>query len=221
MTLMKKEIFEQPEALKKCLEFNKPVLEKLVAVLKNSDVKNVYVAARGTSDHAGIYGKYLIESMLGIPCGLAAPSTITLYGGRLKLKDMLVIGISQSGKAADVLEVINNAKACGAVTLTITNTLESPLASAADYHLYCNAGLEQSVAATKTFGTQLYLMANLVSMWADNTELLKELANIPENLNKVLDMDSTIADIAKRYRFMSECFVLSRGINYPLAMEAT
>lgn len=221
MTLMKKEIFEQPKMLKECFEFNKSTLEKLVATLKSSNITNVYVAARGTSDHAGIYGKYLIESMLGIPVGLAAPSTVTLYGGKLKLQNMLVIGISQSGKAADVLEIMKNAKECGAVTLSITNTLGSPLAEYTDFHLYCNAGLEQSVAATKTFGTQLYLMAYLACMWAERNDLLKALAEVPSNIEKVLEKDEEIAEITKRYRFMDECFVLSRGINYPLAMEAT
>lgn len=220
MTLMQQEIFEQPEVFKRCLKSNRETLENLVKTLKEKEITNVYIAARGTSDHAGTFGKYLIESMVGIPAGLAAASTITLYGGKINFKNMLVIGISQSGAAADVLEVIKQAKATGATTLTITNTLESPLATAADFHLYCDAGLEKSVAATKTFGAQLYLIANFAAMWADNKQLISDLANIPDNIIKVLDKNAEIADLTKRYRFMNECFVLSRGYNYPLAMEA-
>lgn len=220
MTLMQQEIFEQPEVFKRCLEYNRETLATLVKTLKEKEITNVYIAARGTSDHAGTYGKYLIESMVGIPAGLAAPSAITIYGGKINFKNMLVIGISQSGAAADVLEVMKQAKATGAVTLTITNTLESPLASAADFHLYCNAGLERSVAATKTFGSQLYIIANLVAMWADNKKLIADLENIPENIKKVLDRNADVAELVKRYRFMNDCFVLSRGYNYPLAMEA-
>ena len=221
MTLMQKEIFEQPRALEECINFNRETLESLVKTLKEKNVSNVVVAARGTSDHAGIYGKYLIESLVGVPVGLSACSVVTLYGGKIDYKNMLVIGISQSGAAADVLAVLNQAKACGAVTVSVTNTLGSALADSADYHLYCDAGLESSVAATKTFGTQLYLMAHLACMWAGRQDLLEELKGVPALVQKVLDKNDEIARIAVRYRFMDECFILSRGINYPLALEAT
>jgi len=221
MTVMKKEIFEEPNAMERCLKTNLETIEKLVSTLKSSNITNVIVAARGTSDHAGIYGKYIIESLLGIPVGLSACSTTTIYGSKLNYKNMLVIGISQSGAAADVREVINNAKETGAVTLTITNNLESPLASAADFHLYCDAGLEESVAATKTFGTQLYLIAQFVTRWAGREDLVKKLESVPKNMCQILLQDEAIAEIAKRYRFMDEAFLLSRGINYPLALEAT
>ena len=220
MTLMQQEIFEQPKALRECLSYNKKTLEDLTKKLRESNITNVVVAARGTSDHAGTYGKYLIESLLGIPVGLAACSVVTLYGGKINYKNMLVIGISQSGKAADVLEVMKQAKESGAVTVTITNTLGSPLADCADYHLYCDAGLESSVAATKTFGTQLYLMAHLACMWAERADLLAELAKVPKQVEEVLSRNAEVAALATRYRFMTDCFMLSRGINYPLALES-
>ena len=220
-TIMKKEIFEEPAAMERCLKSNEATLDKLAETLRTSEVSNVIVAARGTSDHAGIYGKYIIETMLGIPVGLSACSTSTLYGSKLNYKNMLVIGISQSGAAADVLEIINNAKESGAITLTITNNLESPLASAADFHLYCDAGHEASVAATKTFSTQLYLIAELVARWANRKDILKKLEVVPRGVAQILLQDSAIAQIATRYRFMEEAFILSRGINYPLALEAT
>ena len=220
MTLMQKEIFEQPQALRDCYSYNKTAFEKLVGEIKAKKISNVVIAARGTSDHAGIYGKYLIESMVGVPVGLSAASAVTLYGGNIRYDNMLVIGISQSGKAADVLEVMNQAKKNGALTCAITNTEDSPLAQCADYHLYCSAGLESSVAATKTFGTQLYIMAHIACMWAGREDLLKELQNVPENMEKVLEKNDEMAKIALRYRFMDDCFILSRGINYPLALEA-
>ena len=220
MTKMKKEICQQPVALAGSIKYNMPVLEALAEKLRSSKINCVYLAARGTSDHAGTYGKYLIESMIGVPVALAAPSAVTLYGGKLKLENTLVIGISQSGAAADVLEIMKNAKECGAITLTITNTLGSPLAEAADFHLYCNVGLEESVAATKTFGAQLYLMAYVSAMWAGNDAFLKELAGVPALMQSVIDRDGEVAELVKRYRFMTECFMLSRGVNYPLAMEA-
>lgn len=220
MTKMKKEIFEEPKGLEACYEYNKDTLEKLATKLRSSDIKCVYLAARGTSDHAGTYGKYLIESKIGVPVALAACSTVTLYGGKLNLKDTLVIGISQSGAAADVLEIMKNAKECGAITVTITNTLGSPLASAADYHLFCDVGLEESVAATKTFGAQLLLMGYLAGMWADDKAYLADLKKAPAMMQAVIDRDDEIIELVKRYRFMNEGFMLSRGVNYPLALEA-
>lgn len=220
MTLMQKEIFEQPKALADCLDFNKQTLTQLTTKLKAEGITNVVIAARGTSDHAGIYGKYLIESLVGIPVGLSAASVVTLYGGKISYENMLVIGISQSGKAADVLEILNQAKQQGAITCSVTNTLGSPLADCADYHLYCNVGLESSVAATKTFGAQLYLMAHLACMWADREDLLAELKQVPAYIQKVLDKNDEIAQLTQRYRFMDDCFILSRGINYPVALES-
>ena len=220
MTLMQKEIFEQPRALTECLDYNHKTLLDLTQRLKKESICNVVVAARGTSDHAGIYGKYLIESLVGTPVGLSAASVVTLYGGKVNYKNMLVIGISQSGKAADVLEIMKQAKRQGAITCTITNTLGSPLADCADFHLYCNVGLESSVAATKTFGAQLYLMAQLACMWAERDDLLKELEGVPAYIQQVLDKNDEIAHLAQRYRFMDDCFILSRGINYPVALES-
>lgn len=220
MTLMQKEIFEEPKALKACYDYNETELKRLAETLRKTDICNVYIAARGTSDHAGIYGKYLIESMVGVPVGLAAASAVTLYGGKINFKNNLVIGISQSGAAADVLEVIKMAKASGAVTLTVTNTLGSPLAEAADFHLYCNAGLESSVAATKTFTTQLYLMAHLAAVWADDKKFMGELQTVPANLEKFFERNDEIAELVKRYRFMNENFYLSRGVCWALALEA-
>lgn len=220
MTLMKKEIFEEPKVMEKCLKTNDLVLKELTDRLKTAKIRNVVIAARGTSDHAGFYGKYIIETMLGIPVGFAACSVLTLYGAKLDLSGMLVIGISQSGKAEDVLEYIEMAKACGAITVTITNTVDSPIAKAADYHLFCDAGLEESVAATKTFGTQLYLVANMAAMWAGRRDILARLTKVPETICQILFRDEEIAELALRYRFMNEVFVLSRGINYPIALEA-
>lgn len=220
MTLMQKEIFEQPQALKACLDYNRDTLDKLAERLRAENICNVVIAARGTSDHAGIYGKYLIESLVGIPVGLSAASVATLYGGKIDYKNMLVIGISQSGAAADVRAVMDQAKAAGAVTCTVTNTLGSILADCADFHLYCNVGEEKSVAATKTFGAQLYLMAQLACRWAQRNDLISELDGVPAYIQQVLDCNDRVAELAQRYRFMDDCFILSRGINYPVALES-
>jgi len=220
MVLMLNEINEQPKVLKKCMEKNKDTVKKLAEEIRARNIQWIYIAARGTSDHAGIYGKYIIESELGIPVAPAAPSVFTLYQKSVNFKNGMVIGISQSGKAADVLEVLKSANGQGALTVSITNFPDSPMASEAKFHLDLSAGLEKSVAATKTFSSQMFVLAMLVAELSGNDELKKELTLVPENISHILSTADAIKNKVERYRFMNECFVLSRGANYAIAMES-
>jgi Glucosamine 6-phosphate synthetase, contains amidotransferase and phosphosugar isomerase domains len=219
ITKMWDEILEQPAVLEKCMQ-NAGYVREIVGMLKSQDIHFVYIAARGTSDHAAVYGKYLIEYLLGIPVALAAASIFTIYHQTLNLKNSLVIGISQSGAAADVLEVIQSANDHGAVTVSITNAPESPLAKAAKFHLYCNAGIEESVAATKTFSSQIYLLAQLATEWAGQKKMQQQLAKVPEQVKAALELANDIPGKVERYLLMNECFILARGINYAVALEA-
>ena len=155
MTKMLSEIKEQPEVLGKLEEINRNTLRALTDELKAKNIKRVLFAARGTSYHACVYGQYLLAIRQGIAAAQAMPSWITLYGSSLLTERDLVIGVSQSGKAADVLAVLEDAQKHGAVTAAVTNDPESPMAKFARYHLYCGAGEEFSVAATKTFSAQM------------------------------------------------------------------
>lgn len=220
MTLMWKEIMEQPEVLKNCSKINAETIKKIAAEIKIRDVRSIVIAARGTSDHAAVYGKYIFETLTGLPVVLAAPSVVTVYGGNLKLQDSLVIGISQSGKASDVAEIIRGGSACGAITLTITNDENSPLAKLSNHHLFCDAGVEKSVAATKTFTAQLYLIALLAVEIADDKSLKEEYSHVPDQMEQVFKIADDVEEIVKRYRFLKECFVLARGFNYPIALES-
>lgn len=220
MLHMWEEIHEQPEVLRICLENNINVIKDIIKCIHENDIRLVYIAARGTSDHAAVYAKYVIELLTGVPVGLAAPSIFTVYQGSLKLNNSLVIGISQSGKAADVLEVIKKAKEAGAITVSITNFVDSPLAQESRYHLYCSAGLEKSVAATKTFTSQIFLIAWLATEWAGSEEIKAELRLVPQKLSQTFEIAQAVEDKVKRYRFMDECFVLARGVNYAIALEA-
>jgi glucosamine--fructose-6-phosphate aminotransferase (isomerizing) len=220
MSKMREEIWEQPAALTRCFAKNAPLLATIVAAIKTRQIDSICIAARGTSDHAAVYGKYIFELVLEIPVSLAASSVFTIYHKNLKLSHTLVIGISQSGKAADVLEVINAANRQGALTISITNFPDSPLATAAKYHLACEAGLEQSVAATKTFTTELFLLANLAAEWAEDQTIKDQIALIPEGINQTLKTERLIEAKAARFRFMNECFVLARGVNYAVSLEA-
>lgn len=220
MTQMWNEIWEQPLALERCHEKNLPVIQKIVEVLKSRQIDQIVLAARGTSDHAAVYGKYVLELLTGIPVSLSASSVFTIYQRTLKFQNALVIGISQSGRAADVLEVLKGANSGGAITIGITNYGDSPIATEAKYHLNCEAGVEKSVAATKTFTTQLYLLAQLAAQWADDGEFQRELLTVPGRISHTFEAAGEIEKQVARYRFMQECFVLARGINYAISLEA-
>lgn len=220
MVLMWNEIFEQPEVLRRCSMRNTEVISEIVKVIKEKKIESIVIAARGTSDHAGIYGKYIIEYLTGIPVALAAPSILTIYNKSLNLKNSLVVGISQSGKAADVLEVIKEANKQGAVTVGITNSELSPIAIECKFHLFADAGIEGSVAATKTFTAQMLLLAQLAVTWKNDNDLMESLKLVPQQVAETLKIAETVIEKVQRYRFMEECFVLSRGINYPIAMES-
>ncbi|MGI6776978.1 MAG: SIS domain-containing protein [Acetivibrionales bacterium] len=219
MTLMLNEIQEQPQSLERCLRNNISTIKKLVEAIHRKNISSVIMAARGTSGHAALYAKYVTEVLTGIPVALAAPSVTTLYNRQLDCKDSLVIGVSQSGKAADVLEVIKSANNSGAVTVGVTNDPASPLALEAAFHLDCSAGPEKSVAATKTFTTQMLLLAEMSAEWADDKGTLIELAKVPEIMSQTLSNTNSIKEAAERYSFMNECFVIARGINFPIALE--
>jgi len=220
MVQMWDEIKEEPRVIENCLNKNRDLIHGIVKCIKETKIDRILIAARGTSDHAAVYAKYATEIMLGIPVTIAAPSVVTVYNRNLKLKNTLVIGISQSGKAADVLEVIKSAKSSGALTVSITNFPESPLALEAEYHLDCSAGLEKSVAATKTFLAQIALLATLTAVWAEDVNIVNEITRLPKNVEDIIHNSGSINEKAQRYRYMEECFVLARGVNYAIALES-
>lgn len=220
MTLMWNEIIEQPAVLEGCLSKNDGEIKRIVSEIGKRNISSVVIAARGTSDHAAVYSKYMIEMLTGIPVSLAAPSVMTMYGKSVNMQNSLVIGISQSGKAADATEVIRVANSQGAITVSITNFPDSPMAMESKFHLFCNSGLERSVAATKTFTSQIYLIAQLVAEWTQDLELKKELSLVPDGIRKLFAQEEIIKQKAERYRFMKECFVLARGVNYSIALES-
>ncbi len=220
-TLMWKEINETPRIFNEIQTQNKDVMENLVKEIKNGKATNFVAAARGTSDHALIYFKYVLEVNSKYTVGLSAPSVITLYKGKIDYSNSIVIGCSQSGKAEDVLEVIRKGNQQGAITIAVTNDKNSPIAKEAKFHLYCCAGLESSVAATKTFSSQLFIMLWLASELADNKENLLYLKNLKQEIEKVIpQIDVLTTKYADKFKDMEGGFVLSRGITYPIALEA-
>ena len=147
-TLMWKELNQTPEVINNLAKSNVEALESIFKAFFSRKINSIYVAARGTSNHALIFFEYLMEVNCGIPVTLGYPGVITLYNGKLNLCNCLVIGCSQSGEAADALSVIDRGNSQGALTVAITNYVDSPMAKAANFHLELFAGEEKSVAAT-------------------------------------------------------------------------
>lgn len=220
MSFMLNEIHEQPDVIGKMVEAESAKVAALAAEIKARGIEYVVVAARGTSDHAGIYGKYLLESKNALPVGLAASSVYTLYSGKMKMDRALVIGISQSGQATDVAEYMQRSKESGALTAAITNVAGSTLTQVADHSILCNAGPEKGVAATKTYTSTLaalYLLSATLAGEASGKDKLLECA---EAMRSALKIEDFCKAKAERYRFMQSGYVLSRGYNYCTALEA-
>lgn len=157
--LMEAEIREQPGVLTRNASSYESSLREF---FEGRKFDMVLIAARGSSDHAAQYARYLIEIHLEIPVSLAAPSVLTRYGKRVRYKNALAIGISQSGSAPDVSEMLGMMREEGHATLALTNTEGSRLTSEASSTLLLNAGPERSVAATKTYSASLLALYQLV-----------------------------------------------------------
>ena len=219
MSWMRQEIGEQPEAVARVLAAEGARCEALAAAAAERGIDLLYIAARGTSDHAAILAKYLFEIELRLPVCLAAPSVFTLYQAPVDLDRALVLGISQSGEAADAIEILRQARSRGVLTACITNNADSEMADAAEFPLLCHAGEERSLPATKTYTTSLALLYRLAVAMGADARLAAGLQSAPDALRLTLDLDAVIAGWVERYRYMEECVVLARGVNQATAME--
>lgn len=216
---LKSEIFEQPSVLEGLLCKRMGVVQDIAKEINKAAIKYIFLAARGTSDNAGLYAKYLWGAFNQLPIALAAPSLFSLYAKPPSLQKAFVVAISQSGQSPDIVSVVTEGKRQGVPTLAITNDPGSPLAQAADYILDLECGPEIAVAATKTYTASLMSIAMLSVALRGDKELLIELKRVPELIQQVLGMDSEIQGIAERYRYMQQCVVLGRGYNYATAFE--
>ncbi|MEM7028798.1 MAG: SIS domain-containing protein [Chloroflexota bacterium] len=213
------EIFEQPQVLQRLLDTQWETVQTITETIRQQDVQSIFLAARGTSDNAGRYAKYLFGSVNRIPLALAAPSLFSLYDSPPVLKNALVLGISQSGQSPDIVGVLEEARTQQNLTLAITNDTQSPLANAAEFVLDVNAGPEKAVAATKTYTAQLMNIAMLSAAWAEDTDMIQALRKVPDYIHEVLQLDAQVKACVERYRFMNQCVVLGRGYNYATAYE--
>lgn len=182
---MLQEIAEQPAALEKTIAEERGKVERLGAFLRARGVNLIVLVARGSSDNAALFGRYLLETMTGIPVSLSAPSVHTLYNAKLKLQSALVVGVSQSGEGEDINLVLENCRRAGAYTVGITNEANSTMTGLVDETLLMHGGRERSVAATKTFTGQM-LLFHMLAHSLSETNARSAYEAIPEWTSRAL-----------------------------------
>lgn len=214
--IMESEIGQTPEIFAKIISSDL-ISDQLATLIKDSEIHSVLVLARGTSDNAAHFFKYLVETQLGLPCGLTSPSSVSIYNSKLHYEKTLVVAISQSGKSTDLVEFAKAAKNAGAKLVSMTNDSSSPLATNADFHISLQAGPELAVAATKSYSAQLLISYLLVMKWAGKEA---KVAEIVEEAKAVLANRNEVAKKAESIDLGRQLVVLGRGFAYPNAKEA-
>ncbi|MET9261457.1 SIS domain-containing protein [Amycolatopsis sp. NPDC004079] len=216
---MAAEISEQPSVLAGLVERRSGIAEVAEKISQNPP-RFALLAARGSSDHGALYAKYLIEVLLGLPAGLVSPSTATLYGARPDLRDVLFITVSQSGGSPDLIEVTEAARRQGALTVSVTNTPDSPLRATSELGVDIGAGVEKAVAATKTYSATL--MALYLFIDAIRGGKGEDAGKIGELAQQTLDGAAEgVQRAVDRYRFVDRVLTTGRGYSYASALEAS
>ncbi len=216
--IMAGEMAEQPAVLRRILEQGAPRIRETAERIAARNPRFVLLTARGTSDNAALYAKYLIEVLLGKPAGLTSMSTTTAYGARPDLTDVLVVTVSQSGGSPDLVASTKAAREAGAVTLAVTNNADSPLAEVSEFHIDVLAGPEKALPATKTYTAELLALYLFVEGLRGGDGSAAKV--LPELAERILARRDEVKALAARYRFADRLVLTSRGYGYPTAKEA-
>jgi glutamine---fructose-6-phosphate transaminase (isomerizing) len=212
------EIEQQPEALERTFHAEIEHFRAFRRRMHQKPPSLVVLVARGTSDNAALFTRYLIETVVGVPVSLAAPSVTTIYGAAVRWKDAVVVGISQSGESTDTNLVLEKAREQGVLTVGITNEAGSAMTRLVDDVFLVRARRERSVAATKTYTGQLlmgYLLAYALGA-PFQPSAIQRLAAATAQALKIKDQ---VAELTERYRYMTDAVVVGRGLNYANAFE--
>jgi len=218
ISMMEKEASTAPQVLSRQFEENKYIMQDVCARISAYPPPFAMTIARGSSDHAATFAKYLLETYLGVVTASAAPSVVTLYNAKLKLKNSLVFALSQSGESPDIAEMVDNARNAGAITVAFVNHPESPLGDVAEYVIPLWAGQETAVAATKSYIAMLGGLVHFISMATQDPTLTTALNNLPAALQDALKMDWSMA--LNAYQNQNNTFTIGRGYGFPIAQEA-
>jgi len=218
MSRLMHEIREQPGILARTLEGGRGQAGEFAKRVRNRDFRLIVLVGRGSSDHAAMFGRYLLEITTGIPCSLCAPSVHTLYRAPVDLRQALVVGISQSGEGEETNRILKLSRRQGAFTIGITNQARSTMAALADEVFLSRAGSQRTVAATKAFTAELLLLYLLASALGSRVTLTG-VSEIPELVAEALKLEDELRGLVVRYRYMHQCAVIARGLNYANAQE--
>lgn len=218
MTHMAQEVAEIPAAATRFLTQSRAKVLQAARALQAQDPGLIVTVARGSSDHAATYLKYAIELQAGIPVASVGPSVASIYGRSLRLEGAACIGISQSGRSPDIVEMMRSAREGGALSLAITNFDDSPMALASNHCLPLQAGVETSVAATKTFVTSVLAGLSLLAEWQEDAALQTAVAGLPDALAQAVKLDWS--PLAARLSRAQSLYVLGRGPAFAIASEA-
>jgi glucosamine--fructose-6-phosphate aminotransferase (isomerizing) len=215
---MAAEIREAPDALKRFFDLETANLVETARRLQERAPSVIITSARGSSDNAAAYFKYLTEILIGVPVASVGPSIASIYQAPLQLKGSAVVSVSQSGKSPDIVSLQASAKAAGAFAIAIVNDAASPLAQGADAVLPLNAGPEKSVAATKSFLSSAAILAALVAEWRGDAGLSQAVRTLPAAFATAIEADWSEA--LPVLSAATSAYVVGRGPAYPIACEA-
>jgi glucosamine--fructose-6-phosphate aminotransferase (isomerizing) len=215
---LENEIKEQPDVIARLLERETENARRLAADLRGR-FNYLVIAARGTSDNAARYAKYLLGAHNQLQVALATPSLFTLYKHPPRMDGALVVGISQSGQSPDIVSVMAEGARQGCPTLAITNDVRSPLAQAAAHCIPLHAGEERAVAATKTYTASLAAIALFSSLLANDADCFRQLGMLHRRIAETLAGIEAVLGRVERYRYMTHCAVIGRGYNYATGFE--
>jgi glucosamine--fructose-6-phosphate aminotransferase (isomerizing) len=210
------EISETPDVFSRLIN-SEAQFQQAAEKIKARNITNVIILARGTSDNAGHYLKFLIEVKLGLPVGLASPSSVSIYGAKVDFKDTLVIALSQSGRSPDLITFASAAKEGKALLITMTNNSDSPLANVGDIHIDLSAGPEIAVAATKSYSAELLASLLLVDSWIGNMSAGR--SHLVDSSRECIANSGEVDSFAKSLDANREIVVIGRGYAYANAKE--
>lgn len=216
-THMAREVAEIPAAAARFLTQSAPAVQAAAQAMQKLDPGLMVTVARGSSDHAATYLKYAVELLAGVPVASVGPSVASIYGRPLRLTGAVCVGISQSGQSPDIVEMMRAGRSGGALSVAITNFAESPMGAASNHCLALQAGVEHSVAATKTFVVSVLAGLTLLAEWRQDDDLRRAIADLPVALEKALHLDWS--PLAARLSRANSAYVLGRGPAVAIANE--
>lgn len=217
-TLMYREAHETAEVVERQLAQNEAVVAALAERLRANPPRMIITCARGSSDHAAMYAKYVFETQLGVVTASASPSVTSIYHADQHLDGSLYVAVSQSGKSPDLVRNAEAAKRAGAYVVALVNVVDSPLAAVADVVVPLHAGPEKSVAATKSYLGALFAILHIAARWSGKKDIAEALTALPAQLRANWDADwSSLTDGLVTAHNL---FVVGRGFGFAAALEA-